>query len=136
MNTAIDYQLTSNTPQPARNIAEVIIPEFTESSSIILPIVASMTQQQASGWTTWVTPDMPSKTALESLGADLSRLRIVHVNNIDDARWIIWQALAQGNSHTVIAEQSVWNTQDVVDMEVAALKGNNTTGILVTRTKD
>jgi cell division inhibitor SulA len=118
-------------PKRPRKIAELIIPSFTESNAIILPILASLSQQSGHQWTTWITHRTPSKATLESMGADLSRLRIVRIKKASDARWVVWQALAQGNSHTVIAEQECWGKDDIKDMELAADAGN-CRGILVT----
>ncbi|MFT5420920.1 MAG: cell division inhibitor SulA [Candidatus Endobugula sp.] len=118
-------------PKKTRKIAELIIPSFTESNAIILPILASLSQQSGQQWTTWITHRTPSKAMLEQMGADLSRLRIVHIKKTSDARWVVWQALAQGNSHTVVAEQGHWRQDDIKDMELAADTGN-CSGILVT----
>lgn len=115
----------------ARRIAEVIIPHIDDNHAVILPIIASLSQHNSEQWTTWITDRTPSKKALESMGADLSRLRIVHTSETTDTRWITWQALAQGNSHTVIAEQAHWEESELENMEVAAHNGD-TRGILIT----
>lgn len=114
-----------------RYISEVIVPNFAENHCVISPMVAAMSQSDSACWTTWITHRMPSRAQLEILGANLSRLRIIHIKENTDARWIVWQALAQGNSHSVIAEQCVWDKADIKDMETAAKMGN-TQGILVT----
>lgn len=114
-----------------RYISEVIVPNFTKNHCVVSPIVAAMSQSASSDWITWITHRMPSRTQLEILGAKLSRLRIIYIKENTDARWIVWQALAQGNSHSVIAEQSIWDKTDIKDMETAAKIGN-TQGILVT----
>lgn len=114
-----------------RKIAEVIVPNFNDNHSVILPIAASLSHHQSEKWTTWITHKMPSKAQLTLMGANLSCLRIIHIKEHSDARWIIWQALAQGNSHAVIAEQRYWAKEDIKDMEIAA-KNSDTQGILVT----
>jgi len=117
----------------ARAVSEVIIPSFADNNAIITPIIASLTQQTSDRWTTLITSRTVDKALLESLGAELSRLRIVYVAANADARWVIWQALAQGNSHNVIAEQAHFDTSDIEAMEVAAVEGK-CNGILVSCT--
>ena len=106
-----------------RAISEVIIPSFNDSNTVVSTIIASLTQQNSDRWTTWITSTVPNKALLSSLGACLSRLRIVYIQPEDDARWVIWQALAQGNSHNVIAEQTAFSSSDIQRMEVAANQG-------------
>jgi cell division inhibitor SulA len=113
----------TKTKQKPRAVSEVIIPSFTDSKIVVPTIIASLTQQASDRWTTWITTTLPNKALLSSLGACLSRLRIVYINPEEDTRWIIWQALAQGNSHNVIAEQAHFSPSDIQRMEVAAIRG-------------
>jgi cell division inhibitor SulA len=133
MNTI--YQSHTSRKYDANNpatkkIVVVAIPRFTDSNAIIFPIIASQSLPSSNKWATWITHRTPTKTDLALLGTDLSRLRIVHVSKETDNRWIVWQALAQGNSHTVIAEQEAWTNNDIGDMEDAAQHGG-TKGILL-----
>ena len=116
-------QCDNQTQMQERGIAEVVIPQSIESSPIIVPIVASLSQQLSDGWTTWITSRKPNKSSLVSSGANLNKLRIVYVEKDDDVRWIFWQALTQGNSHTVISEQDHWSKKDIEELEEAAEKG-------------
>jgi cell division inhibitor SulA len=133
MNTAhnSNYALAPTQKKHARHIAELIVPNFNDNSTVILPIAASLSLHRSDKWTTWITHKTPSKAQLSIMGANLSRLRIIHIDEHSDARWIIWQALAQGNSHAVIAEQRDWSKEDIADMETAA-KNGKTQGILIT----
>lgn len=106
-----------------RAISEVIIPSFTDSHVITPSIVASMTQQVSDRWVTWITSSPVNSRQLARLGVNASSLRIVHVKNHEDARWIIWQALSQGNSCKVIAEQAYFSEADIEEMEAAAKIG-------------
>jgi cell division inhibitor SulA len=116
--------------QKTRAVSEIIIPSFSDSKIVVPTIIASLTQQASDRWTTWITTTVPNKTLLTSLGARLSRLRIVYINPEEDTRWIIWQALAQGNSHNVIAEQTHFLPSDIERMEKAATQGK-CKGILI-----
>ncbi|MGS2717518.1 hypothetical protein ACVBE9_05050 [Eionea flava] len=113
-----------------RAISEIIVPNFTDNRVITNSIVASLTQQPNKRWITWITSARIDKQQLLSLGANVSSLRIVYVENREDARWIIWQALSQGTSTQVIAEQECFSASDVLAMESAAQQGN-CNGVLV-----
>jgi cell division inhibitor SulA len=126
MNTIYNsHQLSQRNASNAMTskIVDVAIPRFTNVNAIIFPIIASQSLQSSTEWTTWITHRTPTKAGLAELGADLTRLRIVHVSKETDVRWMVWQALALGNSHTVIAEQTAWPNSDMMDMERAAQQG-------------
>jgi len=112
----------SNTNHDQR-IAELIITRNQQSLPILSPIVASLSQHNAEQWTTWVTCRMPNKYLLEQMGANLSRLRIIVAERNEDVQWLVWQALAQGNSHSVIAESTAWTHSDMTAMQEAAERG-------------
>lgn len=115
-------QIANVTTSPStRAIAQVVFPASVNSLAAILPMVASLTHQTSERWVTWITHRQPIKAMLEAYGANLRRLRIVHVQPDSDSRWIAWQALAQHNSHTVIAEQEKWSEDDIKALEKAAL---------------
>ena len=116
MNTTVAPKQSFNA------IAQVVFPDRINSLPVVLPMIASLTHQTSDRWVTWITHRQPSKDMLEAYGANLTRLRIVHVNQGDDIRWIAWQALAQCNSHTVIAEQQEWFQEDIAALESAAIK--------------
>ena len=121
--------IRDDTPN-TRHIAEIIVPQFSERDTLLLPMISAFTQQSSERWTTWITSRQPSKALLKSMKVDLSCLRIVHMDSSTDSRWVIWQALAQGNSHTVIAEQATYSSSDISAMEDAAARGD-CKGILV-----
>lgn len=106
-------------------ITEVLIPEGQNSNAIVMPLIASISGKQTDGWLTWITHRKPSKDQLTLLGAKTNKLRILHINANTDSRWMIWEALAKGNSHTVIADSYTLNAGDLNELEYAALKGNS-----------
>ncbi len=106
-----------------KQISELIIPHTQQSLPILSPIIASLSQQNKPQWTTWITCRMPNKYLLEKMGANLSCLRIIIADSDEDVRWLVWQALAQGNSHTVVAENTAWTHSDIKAMQEAAEQG-------------
>jgi cell division inhibitor SulA len=109
-------------------MTEVIIPDHHMSHSVIFPLVASISQVQqknpAQPWLTWITHHKPSIAMIQSFGASLDNLRIVHTQENSDNRWIIWEALQKGNSHTVIADSDFLSQEDITELEQAAKIGH------------
>lgn len=106
-------------------ITEVLIPQGQNSNAIVLPLVASLSGKQQPGWLTWITHRKPSKEQLDLLGARQQKLRIVHIKENTDSRWMMWEALAKGNSHTVIADNYILNKNDIAALEEAAIEGES-----------
>ena len=122
MNTQLQYSQTS--PNIPHRITEVLIPEGQNSNAIVIPLVASLSGQKNDGWLTWITHRKPSKQQLELLSVNMEKLRIVHIKENTDSRWMLWAALAEGNSHTVIADSSILSKDDIDSLEMAAIKGD------------
>lgn len=123
MNTQLQYApLVKAIPH---RITEVLIPEGQNSNAIVMPLVASLSGKKNEGWLTWITHRKPSKQQLELLGVNVDKLRIVHIKKNTDSRWMFWEALNKGNSHTVIADSSMLNEEDIAALEEAADKGGS-----------
>ena len=105
-------------------ITEVLIPQGQNSNAIVMPLVASLSNQQHEGWLTWITHRKPSKEQLALLGAKQQKLRIVHIKKETDSRWVMWEALSKGNSHTVIVDSHQLTEEDITALEVAAASGD------------
>lgn len=112
-------------------MTEVIIPRGQNSNNILFPLVASLSHQQeqnstpqnCSRWVTWITDRKPNRQQLDSFGSNNINIRIIHTRVQDDNRWIIWEALNKGNSHTVIADITSITTEDITQFESAARQG-------------
>jgi cell division inhibitor SulA len=113
-----------------RRMTEVIIPQAQNSNHILFPLVASLSKQEqnpsqltGSRWVTWITDRKPNRQQLDSYGSNNTNIRIIHTRVQDDNRWIIWEALSKGNSHTVIADITSISTDDITQFESAARQG-------------
>lgn len=112
-------------------MTEVIIPQGQNSNHILFPLVASLSKQQENEllhsntkrWVTWITDRKPSKQQLDSFGSNNINIRIIHTRVQEDNRWIIWEALNKGNSHTVIADIASVTKDDITQFESAAKHG-------------
>jgi cell division inhibitor SulA len=113
-------------------MTEVIIPQGQNSNHILFPLVASLSKQQentllqnnSKRWVTWITDRKPSKHQLDSFGSNNAHIRIIHRRAVEDNRWVIWEALNTGNSHTVIADIASVTKEDITQFEAAARQGN------------
>ncbi len=122
--------LAVNTDASLRRISEIILPSSLGYTTLLLPVIAQLTQHNADRWLTWIVDKAPAKAVLQAYGANLNRLRLIHIPESVDNRWVIWEALAQGNSHTVVAQLDQLSEDDVKAMEQAGSKGN-TQGVII-----
>ena len=103
-------------------IAEIVVAN-NSSQALLMSIIATFSRYNKR-WLTWITDKVPSKQQLLTYGVNLKTLRLIYVNPYQDSCWLTWEALAQGNSHTVIAELGKLAGQDVHAMENAASLGD------------
>ncbi|MCR6652306.1 MAG: SulA-like leucine-rich domain-containing protein [Cellvibrionaceae bacterium] len=86
---------------PVGGITEIVLPD-SQSSSIYLPSLAFLSSQTSGRWLTWLVPRCMDRTKLMQYGFDLKRTRFIYPASQEDCFQLIWKALAEGNSHTVV----------------------------------
>lgn len=105
-------------------ITELIIANGApEQAALIMPMVAFLSQSCKNRWVTWVAPLHVSRDFLESYGVDTRFLRLIHCADEVRRLWITWEALAAGNSHTVISSPGKLNDKELKQLENAAYQG-------------
>lgn len=87
-------------------------------------MLAHLSHGNLDRWLTWIAPGPIDRKLLEQYGVDARKLRLIHLPSDQDNRWIIWQALAEGNSHTVIASPGLLSDKEIARFEEAAQAGN------------
>ncbi|MDO3386392.1 SulA-like leucine-rich domain-containing protein [Gilvimarinus sp. SDUM040013] len=110
--------------QPKGTLTELVLTQgAADSWAMVMPMIAHLSHQSDGRWLTWITRETISHSLLERFGVDTSRLRLVHCK--DDAKqlWVSWDALALGNSHTVIASPGRLGKQELAQLESAAMQG-------------
>lgn len=116
------------TSQPAAascGITELIIANASpEQAALLMPMIAFLTQSCANRWVTWIAPQHLSREFLESFGVDTRYVRFIHCSDEASRLWITWEALAAGNSHTVIASPGKLTDKELKQLEQAASQGN------------
>lgn len=127
----------NNAPVQNESISRVtplLIPKGQNSNSIILPLIASLSNLDDNRWLTWITFRHPTPQQLLLLGANANKLRIIHTNTSTDSRWVLWEALAKYGSHTVVCDLSTFSNQDLIALEEAAKHTN--TNAIITKSSD
>lgn len=88
-------------------------------------MVAHLSKSYPDRWLTWVNPGPIDRRTLEHYGVDTKCIRLIHVANPQDVRWVAWEALATGTSHTVIAAPGKLTRKDVQLLEEASQRGQS-----------
>ena len=109
---------------PVSGITELIIANSSpEQAALIMPMIAFLTKSCVNRWVTWIAPQHMSREFLESFGVDTNFVRLIHCSDEESRLWITWEALAAGNSHTVIASPGKLTEKEFKQLENAARQG-------------
>lgn len=108
---------------PLSGITEIVLPN-SRSTSLYLPSLAFLSSQGNGRWLTWLVPRSISKAELESYRFDLSKTRFIYPKTQDHCFWLIWEALAEGNSHTVVGSPGKLSELQLNKLENAARVGS------------
>lgn len=120
----INAPIQSASPAPAGGITELVLTHNApEQTQLLLPMVAHLSRTPSDRWLTWISPGPVDRRLLESYGVDIRGIRLIHAPETDDNRWILWEALAKGNSHTVITSPGALSDRELKQLEAAALQG-------------
>lgn len=112
-------------------VSEVILADgFGGHNTILLTILAHLTNQTNERWVTWIGPQVFHRKTLENAGINLGKLRVIHCNESSDNLWLFWEALANGKSDTVIAAPGQLSESELQKLSQAANQGK-TQGLIV-----
>lgn len=121
-------QSRSNYHRPqsaASGVTELVLTsDAPEQLSLLLPMIAYLSNHSPDRWLTWIAPHNISRELLESYGVNTRSVRVIHCHNDTSLLWLTWEALAVGNSHTVISSPGKLTDKELQQLEVAAGKGN------------
>lgn len=105
-------------------ITELIIANSSpEQVSLLMPMIAFLSQSREERWVTWIAPLHLTREFLESYGVDTRYLRLIHCDDEASRLWITWEALSAGNSHTVISSPGKLTEKEFKQLEQAAYEG-------------
>ena len=117
-------------PSHQSSITELVLTQHSpDEHLLLLPMVAHLSRI-TDRWITWVSPTRIDKSLLTSFGVDTNKIRLIQCDTEEDRRWILWEALSTGTSHTVIAAPGALSAEALSHLESAAHKGNSR-GLLI-----
>lgn len=116
---------TPSTEQNNSGITELVLTQHSpDAQLLLLPMLAHLSRNN-DRWITWITSAAIDRAALTAYGVETHKIRIIRSNDTESTRWILWEALNTGTSHTVIATPGELTDSGFTHLEEAAQTGNS-----------
>ncbi|MGI1678278.1 MAG: hypothetical protein K6L75_06080 [Cellvibrionaceae bacterium] len=116
------------------NFSEDSFNNSQNSRLILNSLLSFASNSDDQRWATFITTDPSEYLRLHQLKLNSKKFRIVYLKNKSDLLWVTWDALAAGNSHTVIIQgcldKDTMNGNAQENLNKAANLGN-TAGIFL-----
>ncbi len=112
----------NSAPNNTLGVTEVVLPD-TGHIHLILPTLAHMSRHAGKRWFTWFPPAGVTKPLMKEFGFKLENIRLIHTKSSEQQFWYAWEALAEGNSQTVVASPGKLNEKRLAQLENAACVG-------------
>ncbi len=110
--------------QPSTGVTELVLTsDSPEQLSLLMPMIAYLSNSTQDRWITWIAPHNISRELLDSYGVNTRNIRVIHCNDHVNPLWVTWEALAAGNSHTVISSPGKLTDKELNQLEIAAVQG-------------
>lgn len=123
-NLALTHSTPISHQQPLGGVTELILTsDAPEQLSLLLPMIAFLSNSSQDRWITWIAPHNVSRELLEAYGVNTRYIRVIHCHDQLSLLWVTWEALAAGNSHTVISSPGKLTDKELNQLEVAAMQG-------------
>lgn len=106
----------------AGGITEIVLPN-AQSSSLYLPSLAFLSRTGNDRWLTWLVPHGVSKYSLLQYGFDFDKTRFIYPKSEAQCFSFLREALAEGNSHTVVGNPGRLTDDQILSLEQAAQVG-------------
>ena len=102
--------------------------------TIVYPMLAHLSQQSGNKWFTWISNNVSSeKKSLSEFKFSRDKVRLINSKSHEEQLWMFWEALAQGNSETVVASFQYLTESERQKLEIAAIRGNTRGIVLIQR---
>lgn len=116
---------TQNQAANSSGITELVLTQHSpDAHMLLLPMLAHLSRN-AERWITWIADSPIDRLELASYGVDTDKIRIIRSNSDESTRWILWEALNTGTSHTVIATLDELSESGFDHLESAAQAGES-----------
>ena len=110
--------------QPSGGVTELVLTsDSPEQMALLMPMITYLSNSARDRWITWIAPHNISRELLESYGVNTRYIRLIHCHDLPSLLWITWEALAAGNSHTVISSPGKLTDKELNQLEIAAMQG-------------
>lgn len=125
-NFALTRPTNISHQQPLGGVTELILTsDAPEQLALLLPMIAFLSNSSQDRWITWIAPHNVSRELLEAYGVNTRYIRVIHCHDQLSLLWVTWEALAAGNSHTVISSPGKLTDKELNQLEVAAIHGKS-----------
>lgn len=111
-------------PAPASRVTELVLPA-EDDQSLLLPMLQYLSSRSTQRWLTLISSQPCNWRWLKAAGVESRNLRVINAKTAADALWMAWEMLANGTSHTVIAEPGLLHPQALAELERAAQCGDS-----------
>ena len=107
------------------SLTEIVLSARTGADlELLLPMLAHLSRKNPDRWFTWINPKDVDKQLLKDFEFALDNVRVIYSRNEDEILWLMWDALANGTSGSVVAEIGAISENSRKELEQAALLGN------------
>lgn len=107
-------------------ITEIIIPLSSgRQNDVVLPMLAHLSQQVENRWFTWITCTNLTTKELCQYNFAQEKVRIIRAKNEEDGQKLIWDALHNGTSATVVSDIGTISESTRSYLNEAASLGNS-----------
>lgn len=110
-------------PAPRRGGVTELVLAGTGQGALLLPMVAHLAHRAPGRWVTWVVSTEEDRQLVQDQALAGLPIRLIHCTRAEDILWIVWEALAAGNSQTVIARPGRLGRKSLAHLEAAAERG-------------
>lgn len=119
------YNPKSRSSNDTGGLTEILLSNFNDSNlDMVLPMLAHLSRNTAKDkWFTWIAPEPLSKAMLELYGFNLNNIRLIHTRSDEETLWVLWEALSNGKSDTVVATCDSVSKKQFHELNSAAVNG-------------
>lgn len=115
----------------AGGVTEIVLAGETAAAlQRVLPMIIHLSHSADPRWLTWITHSPLDRELLLGAGVNPKRLRIIYLPKAEDLYWVLWDAMACGTSHAVIASTGPLPDKIVSQLDIAGQQGQ-TQGVLL-----
>ncbi len=126
MTVDVDQAVQSDRSErkPEHSVTELVLSNYCGQScdQLLLPMIAQISNT-THGWLTLFCDHPIDRKALEALGADTSKVRVVPSSICRDKLWLLWETIHCGSSDCVIGNCTKLSKKELAQLQNACQQG-------------